>query len=408
MSNVPYQVYPRPDSKFLWYKFTFNGKLVQKSTKTTNQKEADKIAAAAWTQHARGEVGIADKPKVPRKTISDLLDGLIAHLKFNRIVKRTQYNWIELVRKDLGSKDADLLSRQDIIEYVTRLRAPRKVGNTRYPQRGKRRLGSGCLTDDTIRNRLSVVKAAYKVENEYRAGERPPLPLLTCPSFPQLAKKKQRTNLIERADFDVFYSSLPDYLRDYALFMFLVGWRRNAVANLKWDEDVTGKLDDGTAVIHLRVHNSKNKFEYSVPVAGELVELMKRREEARVVVDDLHGPGSYHFPHMVGKMSPYIFHRAGSRLRYVEDAWQRSANKAGCPALSRHDLRRSARCSFRRAGVHDDVMRAIMGWEKPGSDMASQYDPVSPEDKAEALETLFAFHKKEQQKVAAFPQRNSA
>ncbi len=396
-------IYARKDTKFLWSKFSFKGKLQNFSTKATSRREALVIEEGRKTQLRRGVVGIADRPTAPQKTLGDLLDGLIARLKFNGIVERTQYNWVELVRKDLGGKDAEMLSRADIVQYVTRLRAPRKVGNLRYPHRGKRYLGSGCLTDDTIRNRLSTIKAAYKVENENRAGEKPPLPLLTCPSFPTLKRKKQRTNFIERAAFDVFYRCLPDYLKDYALFLFLVGWRREAVANLKWVEDVTGDLRKGTAVVHLHVHNSKNKFAYSVPVAGELVELLERRAQARRVTDTLHGRGSYHFPHMVGTLSDYIFHRAGSRLRWIEHAWQRAANTAGCPALTRHDLRRSATRSFRRAGVHDNVMRSILGWEKPGSDMFARYDQITDEDKAEAMQLVAAYHKKQQAKVAAFP-----
>lgn len=45
---------------------------------------------------------------------------------------------------------------------------------------------------------------------------------------------------------------LPDYLKDFALFGSLTGWRKGETASLHW-EDVDGE------VIRLRSQNSKNR-----------------------------------------------------------------------------------------------------------------------------------------------------
>src|SRR5690348_8324413 len=52
-------IYPR--GKIYWYKFMWQGKLVRKSTKQTNDKIARQIEAAHRTSLAKGEVGIREK-----------------------------------------------------------------------------------------------------------------------------------------------------------------------------------------------------------------------------------------------------------------------------------------------------------------------------------------------------------
>jgi hypothetical protein len=53
-------VYRQPKSKYWWYKFTWNGKLIRESTKQTNKRVAEQMEAAHRTALAKGEVGIRD------------------------------------------------------------------------------------------------------------------------------------------------------------------------------------------------------------------------------------------------------------------------------------------------------------------------------------------------------------
>jgi integrase len=57
--------YKRPDSKYWWYEFDFNGRTIRESSKVTNKKAANDIEAARRTELAKGEVGIKDKGPVP-------------------------------------------------------------------------------------------------------------------------------------------------------------------------------------------------------------------------------------------------------------------------------------------------------------------------------------------------------
>ncbi len=61
--------------KTWWMSFNFNGKHVQKSTKTTNKRDAETIERAYRTQLAKGEVSIETKPDAPtfKSAMTDFL-----------------------------------------------------------------------------------------------------------------------------------------------------------------------------------------------------------------------------------------------------------------------------------------------------------------------------------------------
>ena len=58
-------VYKQKESKFWWYKFTWNGERVRASTKQTNRRVAEQMEAAHKTALAKGEVGIVEKEPAP-------------------------------------------------------------------------------------------------------------------------------------------------------------------------------------------------------------------------------------------------------------------------------------------------------------------------------------------------------
>jgi hypothetical protein len=58
-------VYKQVRSKYWWYKLTWSGELVRKSTKQTDKRVAEQMEAAHKTVLAKGEVGIRDRRPVP-------------------------------------------------------------------------------------------------------------------------------------------------------------------------------------------------------------------------------------------------------------------------------------------------------------------------------------------------------
>ena len=69
-------LYKRPNSKFWWMKFTFDGELIQQSTKCKNKRDAETVESAYRTQLALGKIGIEPKKNVPtfEKAVDDFLE----------------------------------------------------------------------------------------------------------------------------------------------------------------------------------------------------------------------------------------------------------------------------------------------------------------------------------------------
>ena len=51
-------LYKRPNSKYCWIKFTFDGQLVQQSAQVLNKRDAATVESAYRTQLALGKIGI--------------------------------------------------------------------------------------------------------------------------------------------------------------------------------------------------------------------------------------------------------------------------------------------------------------------------------------------------------------
>jgi integrase len=371
-------VYKKEGSKFFWYGFTFKGRRVQRSSKATNQREAENIEKAAWTQLARGEVAIADKPEAERKTIGQLLDALTEDFKDRKKDTPKNLNLVATVKSELGDRYADTFKTKDVKSYVSELRKPQK------PKTKKKGRRSKSLSNSTIKHRLQVLVSAYEVENVAREDE--DFPPLRVPRYPKKKKKEDlkeadpREGFLDRAQFDVLLRHLPEDLRDYCLFAYLTGWRKSAVAGLEWSDVRNGN-------VYLRGVLSKNKTPYYVPILGELAKLIERRKEAREVkVND------------TVVLTNLVFHRAGERVQEFRKSWASACKAAGLPASQLfHDLRRSSCRNLIRSGCDRDTAKRIGGWKSDS--ILTRYNIITEDDVQQGMEKVIAYNEAESQKV---------
>jgi spore germination protein GerM len=68
-------LYKRPNSKYWWMKFFFDGEFVQQSTKCSNKRDALQVEAAFRHELALGRIGIEPKVKAPtfKQAVDDFL-----------------------------------------------------------------------------------------------------------------------------------------------------------------------------------------------------------------------------------------------------------------------------------------------------------------------------------------------
>jgi integrase len=113
-------IYKRKDSKVYWMKFTFKGKLVQRSTKCTNKRDAEKVESAYRTQLAMGQVGIAPAVKAP--TFQQVIDDFLKQVKIERAQKPASYRrykgaCVPLLAFFGGNTPVDRIEEKDIKKY---------------------------------------------------------------------------------------------------------------------------------------------------------------------------------------------------------------------------------------------------------------------------------------------------
>lgn len=187
------------------------------------------------------------------------------------------------------------------------------------------------------------------------------------PVIPRLSEVgNERQGFFETADFEAVVTHLPEYLQDFTRFGFLTGWRKGSIQSLRW-------ADVGEDVIYLPAKNSKTRKAESVPLEGELGEIIKRRRAARVI------EGANKEP----QLAEYVFHRDGLPIGDFRKAWATASKLAGVGNRLFHDLRRTASRNMLAAGVPQAVAMKITGHRTDS--MFRRYAIVDEEQKREAL-----------------------
>src|SRR4029077_20915975 len=103
---------------------------------------------------------------------------------------------------------------------------------------------------------------------------------------------------------------LPEYLQDFTLYAFLTGWRKGGIKNLRWSEVTKQIIEDKETkermeveIVFLPAKYWKNREPQTMPLVGELSEIIARRRAARA------------FTTKDGVMlSEFIFHREGKPI----------------------------------------------------------------------------------------------
>jgi integrase len=310
-----------------------------------------------------------------RKTVSELLEDL--HTDY-RLRNKDAYNFLcdlRITKAVFGDHRAVDLTPAVVDKYIEECQ-----------EKGR--------APSTINHKTQLLGQAYRLAVE--RGE-----LAREPKFRHLSEEgRAREGFFGEEDFKAIVSYLPDYLQDYALFGYIIGWRRRAISKLEW-KDV---LDD---VVLLRGPISKNRKPYQLPIDDEVGGIVERRLAARV------------------EGCPFVFHRDGERILSFWKAWSTAAVLAGlgkfvcrhcgeqilarkcatCNArgIGRkrtdrknafaddaiyqgclfHDFRRTAVRNLRRSGVHESVIMKMAGMETNA--IFRRYNMVDLVDKREAL-----------------------
>ena len=127
-------------------------------------------------------------------------------------------------------------------------------------------------------------------------------------------------------------------------------------------------------MIYLRAQNSKVRKPETMPLEGELREIIERRRSAAILKSE---NGETRF-------AEYVFHRGGKAVGDFRKSWARACKEANVPARLFHDLRRTASRNMIAAGVPQAVAMKITGHRTDS--MFRRYAIVNEDQKRDALQ----------------------
>jgi integrase len=362
--------------KIVWIAYYLRGREHRESAGTSDEK-----AAQRFLRHRLKEVGadlIGAKPFVnpqqQRLTINELLDALEGDFKLRGVASPQFRSQLRHVRKQFGFVRAVDLTSEMVDDFI------------------QKRLETNAAPA-TINRSTQLLSQAFKLALRRKR-------IASAPIVRRLSEKgNARQGFFGERDFRDVMRNLPDYLQDFVLFGYLVGWRSGEIRSLKW-KDVDGD------VIRLRPEHSKNGEGRVIVLAGELAALFERRKASRQVKTESGGM----------MLTSLIFHHGGEPIVDFRKAWATACCRAGvgrfvckkcagavdeknyCARCSTtwkreelkydgrlfHDFRRSAIRNMVRAGVPEKVAMSISGHKTRST--FDRYNIINETDVREAMQ----------------------
>jgi integrase len=212
-------LYKRPNSKYWWFKFTFDGELIQQSTKCKNKRDAETVESAFRTQLALGRIGIEPKKAVPtfEKAADDFLEW--TKIKIGEVTqKRYLYACLPL-KQFYGKIKVNKIDAQSVENYIgwRKSQKSRKTGKL--------------MTHDTVNREVIILKKILRrLVNAHILRDNPALTVQSLTandlSFHVITKKEESAYLL----------ASPQPLQDVAALMLETGMRPIEIFRLQRDD----------------------------------------------------------------------------------------------------------------------------------------------------------------------------
>ncbi len=324
---------------------------------------ADEKKARAWHKKKLDEIASARQghapvvtPAMQAVTVNALLDELFGSPEFKALKSADSCkSHAVAVRAHFGTWRAVNVTAEAYDAYISKRQQ--------------------AVADATINREGAVLRAAFKL-----AVERKRLTAMQVPRFSRLPERNVRRVFFANDEFEAVAKHLPEYLQDAARFAYLTGWRKGDVRSLKWS-------DVDTRAMTITLPTSKNNEGRTLALPDELVAIVKRREQARLITT----------PDGNARIVEHVFHLNGRPLGDFRKAWHAACVKAGLFHVEKdaddnmvekhdrvwHDFRRSGVRNLRRAGVDETVAMTITGHKT--ASVFRRYNIVDERDIREAM-----------------------
>jgi integrase len=273
------------------YQYFHAGKLHEESTGCA---EAEFKAARRFVKDKRQKIGAhhqglkkylpASQQKV---TVGELLDALIVDLRVRQCKSLAQIeSHMKPIRERFGLMKAVDVTGRLVDSYIAQRQA-------------------AGAPNASINRGTQLLSQCYRREMKQDQPR-----VISMPTIKRLPEKNARQGFFEAEDFMAVVAGLPPVLQDFLQFAYLTAWRPGDLKALRWDH-----IEGDT----IRLPDSKNGKPKSLAVVGDLVGIIRRREQARLLETK---DGNV-------RLAEYVFHRDGHPIVDYRRAWLTACRATG-------------------------------------------------------------------------------
>lgn len=287
------RLFKQKNSRYWWAAFYVRGREVRESTKTEDEKQAWRFLKNRMREVGADAIGarVFIGPKQQRILVGELLDSLKADYELRGKWNGPVESSMDAVREYLGAMRAVDVTREVVGQMIENWLAEN-------------------YAKATVNRRTQLLSQAFKLA--LRDGK-----LSRAPFIPHLSEVgNAREGFFERGDFEAVLEHLPEHLQDPSRWGYITGWRKGSIVSLEW-------TDVGDDVVTLRAKNAKQRKPETVPLVGELRDIIERRRAAHLV--ESNGETSF---------ATFVFHDNGKPITDFRRSWasacQRERRRASC------------------------------------------------------------------------------
>jgi integrase len=337
-----------------WIAYSRNGHEIRESAETPDEKKAWKFLAQRVHESRKPTfVGPAEK----KLTLDDLEAKIIADYERHgrRSVKTVKFCLKAI--KDHFEHDTLLQLTPQRIEAYQTLRLKAKMARA------------------TVNREIRYLLHGYRLL--FDAGE-----ISYVPRVKLLEGENVREGFLNKPEFEAVAEQLKPDVRDVVRFLYNSAWRTGEALKLEWS-----KVDLNDWIVRLTRKNEKTKHPRTLPLVGELREIIENRLKER------------------RPDCPYVFHRDGKPIKSFRRAFKAACKDAGLTGLVPHDMRRSAIRNMRKAGIGESDGMKISGHRT--NSIYKRYDIVDEQDQRRTMERVQEHLKAEMEQRKVVPIRKA-
>ncbi len=301
------------------------------------------------------------RDRLAASTTGTLLTGQAQRLRFSDLAERLYLDYRRNGRRSLDRVERAVAHLNG---YFGDYRAS-EITDEAIERYVDRRLDHYGCAKASVKYELAMLKRMFSLSRKF-------LPIR--PQFPVLRLNNVRTGFFEESEFRSFLAKIDEDLQPVVEFAYLTGWRiKSEVLPLRWDLNV----DMGAGEVRLEPGTTKNDEGRVFPFSmlPELADLLLRQKHRTQTIE-----------RSTGQNVPWVFHRAGNKIKDFRGEWDRATSAAGIARKIPHDFRRTAVRNLERAGVPRSVAMRLVGHKTES--IYRRYAIVAKQDLAYGLKLL--------------------